>query len=316
MYSNDVNQKIRILIVGFDNDYEIMDVDNQKEEFEIVHFRFNRYVKSLLILIHRISDILYRTVTKFIFFLFIVRHKKFDYVVCDDNITSIYVLNSSILNGVSKKLIFRNTVSSYILRHCTMQNDKIVMYSFDKADCEKYGLNYYRQYCPEFHSVHVPTRKNKPLAYFLGMDKGRKDLLDDIEINNPHVETRFIIKRTPKGFVSKIKGLFVREGDYRKISYLEHLSNSAESQIIVDIVKSTQSGITMRSLEAMKLGLKLVTNNRCIVDELFYDESRVFILDSSLIIPQEFLRSSFRPIDSDLYYEYSMLKLLREVTGN
>ena len=62
------------------------------------------------------------------------------------------------------------------------------------------------------------------------------------------------------------------------ISYEEVLDKSSKCSVIVDIVKEGQSGLTLRVLEALFFGKKLITNNKNICTCDFYRSDNVFIV--------------------------------------
>ena len=52
----------------------------------------------------------------------------------------------------------------------------LTIYSTDPADCEKYNFKYNNMfYCEKYYEPYEPCKKNK--LFFLGVDKGRADLL-------------------------------------------------------------------------------------------------------------------------------------------
>lgn len=63
------------------------------------------------------------------------------------------------------------------------------------------------------------------------------------------------------------------------LSYEETLHWIGRSKCLVEILQEGQSGSSLRTLEALFYGKKLLTNNRTIVSEPYYDQQRVFILD-------------------------------------
>jgi hypothetical protein len=63
-----------------------------------------------------------------------------------------------------------------------------------------------------------------------------------------------------------------------QLSYEENLESVTRSRCLLEIVQANQAGITIRCLEALFFGKKLVTNNVHIKAEPFYDSRRIFIL--------------------------------------
>ena len=84
---------------------------------------------------------------------------------------------------------------------------------------------------------------------------------------------------------------------------------------IFDIEHPLQRGLTIRSIEALGAGKKLITTNKSIVEEDFYNPKNIYILDreSLLEIPLSFFDSPFQPIAEDIYYKYSISGWIDEI---
>lgn len=64
------------------------------------------------------------------------------------------------------------------------------------------------------------------------------------------------------------------------------------TKCVLDITIPNQSGLTMRTIEALANGKKLITTNRYIIEEAFYDSSAIFILnENELSIDVNFIKS-------------------------
>ena len=94
---------------------------------------------------------------------------------------------------------------------------------------------------------------------------------------------------------------------FRHLSSNKLASVYASSRSVIDINHPNQSGLTMRCIESLLSGKKLLTSNANIMNEYIYDVSRVFVFDrSSPCFPGEFLDAPFQPISSDLKDYYSI----------
>ena len=71
----------------------------------------------------------------------------------------------------------------------------------------------------------------------------------------------------------------------------------------------------MRSIEALGAGKKLVTTNKSIVDEDFYNSQNIHILDREglLEIPVGFFDVPFQAVPEDIYYKYSISGWIDEI---
>jgi hypothetical protein len=80
----------------------------------------------------------------------------------------------------------------------------------------------------------------------------------------------------------------------------------AASRVVVDVEHPHQRGLTMRTIETLMAGKKLVTTNRHILDSELYEPSRVHVISRRRpSIPAAFLELPFRPIPERLRHRYS-----------
>lgn len=102
-----------------------------------------------------------------------------------------------------------------------------------------------------------------------------------------------------------------------KLSYTQNIEKIKQSDIILEINKPDQSGLTLRALEALALNRKLITNNMSIEKMDFYHPSRVFILtEQNLNEVGSFLNSLIVKAEDELVKRYcadSMLKTLQHI---
>lgn len=86
------------------------------------------------------------------------------------------------------------------------------------------------------------------------------------------------------------------------------------SRSIIDIEHPHQTGLTMRTFEALGAGKKLVTTNAGVRDTDFYDPANIHVVDrSNPVVSNEFIRSPYRPIDPGVRARYSLAGWVDEV---
>jgi len=78
------------------------------------------------------------------------------------------------------------------------------------------------------------------------------------------------------------------------------------SRAVLDVEHPRQRGFTMRTIETMLAGKKLVTTNKHILDSDLYDPSRVCVINrTNPGIPAEFLDQPYLPVPDSLRSHYS-----------
>lgn len=88
-----------------------------------------------------------------------------------------------------------------------------------------------------------------------------------------------------------------------------------KSKVIVDVESPTQTGLTMRTMEVVGLGKKLMTTNKDVVNYDFFEDNRFFVFDRNnpLLPPADFLMSKQRLVLPEIIDKYSLKKWLEHI---
>lgn len=161
--------------------------------------------------------------------------------------------------------------------------------TFDPSDARKHKLMLF----PQFFRMNQPetSQKTEYDFYFVGFEKGRRHLLNQLERSLAGYKCFFKV-------VNNIKDC---------ITYEENISNITKSKCLVDIVQEGQEGITLRPLEALAFKKKLITNNKKVQDLEFYNTNNIFILGvDSMEKMNAFLLSDWTDIDDKVVQHYDV----------
>lgn len=162
----------------------------------------------------------------------------------------------------------RNINKNLFSKYCSI-------YTFDEEFAVKNGY----VYIPQFYFEGVINRvNNKDKVYYIGYDKDRYDVLKKISelFNNFGIEFEFTLKKAVDKHYDNEKQIHLVDEDIDYKDVLEEISNSS---CILELNEKNQSGLTLRSLEALFGRKKLITNNKNIKSFDFYNPNDVFILD-------------------------------------
>ena len=100
--------------------------------------------------------------------------------------------------------------------------------------------------------------------------------------------------------------------DYSKLSFNSLNSDQMidlydKSEVILDISHPYQSGLTMRTFEAIGAGKKLITTNMNIKKYPFYNENNIYLIDRENIqIDLNFFKNKYLHLSDELYESYSI----------
>ena len=273
-----------------------LNIDEKKDRgifHKIIKYRFIPFVKLIYCILYRCSS---KPVVDAATLYFSI-----DRI---DLIASLLVMNKSDKRQI---LWIWNPVSSimgsplqfkfylYLLKKAGLE-----VWTFDQNDALKYGIRYHPQIYSRKLSQSSHSVKQSYDAFFVGQDKGRLSFLKSLK--NIFDSIGLVLKLhiiRDDNVIYKHEDLFLLAS--KPLGYDEYLNELNRSNCIIEIVQSGQSGLTLRSLEALFFGKKLLTNNRSIIEYDFFLPSNIFIIDD--VINEKELREFFL-----LEYESSVSK--------
>ena len=187
-----------------------------------------------------------------------------------------------LFGNYNKKIIlwFWNKLSVKTTKKLPIYKELCEVYSFDERDCETYGLKWNSQFYYTT-SMHKTDRHTSFVSlFFAGRNKGRKAIIDQIrdvcEANN--ISNRLVIVGDKDASGEIIKPL----------EYEEMLEQIDRCEVVADICQPEQTGITIRTLEAIFSGKRIITNNPWIKEHSFFNENNILVIsedDVSSIVP-------------------------------
>lgn len=187
----------------------------------------------------------------------------------------------------------------------------IPVYTFDYRDSQDYSISY----IPLFHCDYLKYEDNNvyDLSFVGVYTPDRFDIFNDIIVwvdknkLNGFFYMKISIASIPKLLIRMIKRRYsVSTLKYLRLNSLD-LSKShnimKKTNVVIDICHKSQSGLTMRFMEAIGLNKRIITNNMYANNEGEYD------LDS-IVITDEFSFSDFNKLRSIKYTSHSSAESL------
>lgn len=189
------------------------------------------------------------------------------------------------------------------------------VYTFDEEDSRKYGIKF------------------RPLFYLDNFKSSQKEKynIDLSFVGSIHSDRYKIIKKIKQNYSKKYKFYFymyiqakwvfliykylipsmeIRDHidfSFSQLSVEEVQRIFEDSSCILDIEHPNQTGLTIRTIEAVFSGKKLITTNSRIKSYDFYNEANIFILNREKpIIPDKFLNTKFQDMSSNIRHKYSI----------
>ena len=113
----------------------------------------------------------------------------------------------------------------------------------------------------------------------------------------------------------EINGASVSDFSYTPLSKNEIVSIIKRTKCILDIQHPSQTGLTMRTLEALGSQKKLITTNADIINYNFYNSNNILVIDrkDKDANMYDFLIRTYQPISSEIVNMYSLEGWLNEI---
>lgn len=217
-----------------------------------------------------------------------------------------YRMLDSVMGGnVSKNVFFWNPLSRWCTDKKRVQRKMAYFkkrnfrfFTFDPRDADWFGM-------PLLKNVNRMLPADLPVQikqdfYFVGKVKNRGNMLRSLEsrLREKGFRTRFL--------------LVEKKSD--AISNEENILHSRESACIVDIVSEEQAGMTLRPLDALFLGRKLLTNCAEVANMDFYDPANIYIVrDLRLEGIENFMRTPCKKVDERIVLQYEINQWIRNI---
>ncbi len=186
------------------------------------------------------------------------------------------------------------------------------IFSFDDNDIAKYNFKKTNNY---IYFDKKPLDLNKPefdVFYLASYDK-RLDLLNEISrklisINKTYL---FIVvgKKTWKKNVLKLFDNSNKSIIYRRnrIKQQDIGTFYSKTNVILDLVRDKQIGLSFRVFEAMAFQKKIITSNKSIKNYDFYNPKNILIVDkSNLEFDKSFFENNYEPLPDEIYSKYTI----------
>lgn len=169
--------------------------------------------------------------------------------------------------------------------------DKV--FSFDLNDSRKYNFDY--SYLIYDRNISGIDRSVNSDAFLVARAKDRlEDLLSvfDLCVQNG-LETDFAINGISKEQLYMVGNRDIQTNE--DIPYKEVVERLNHSKCIVDIMQKGSVGITLNIVEAVVFNIKAISNNTELVNEPFYDPSRILILSEGVVDLKAFIDMPMKP---------------------
>lgn len=191
------------------------------------------------------------------------------------------------------------------------------VFSFEKEDCKKYNLNFATNWIYNSSSDNNNNNNNVDITYqvfnIISKD-GRLPILskiaNNLKLNNINYKI-FVYHKKNKKKTKTIEYI----NEYISLSEVEQYIN--KSQVLLDVNRKGQNGLTFRVFESIGLRKKLITTNSDIINYDFYNPNNILVIDEKKPnIPPSFFETEYENIPDKIFRKYTLEGWIENVVYN
>ncbi|MCY0978741.1 hypothetical protein PGH12_10360 [Chryseobacterium wangxinyae] len=222
--------------------------------------------------------------------------------------TSIFIkadfLSKKTIRAVNEKsrqsvLIISDSINRYPkTKNVLSLFDKV--FSFEKKDCEKFGLRFKTNFI--YKTIDEIPAKFKFKVFNISSFDNRFPVIKKIAkaLYEMKVYSKIMI------FTSKENNEPYLEFSKKPISIDENNQLLIESEIMLDVSRNGQEGLSFRVFESLGLKKKLITTNKDIINYDFYNPENIFVIADldNIMIPQSFFENAYVPVSEQILNKY------------
>lgn len=184
--------------------------------------------------------------------------------------------------------------------------DKV--FSYEKEDVERYGLEFITNYI--YDRQIEPCRVKKYKIFNISSYDERFSILEKLAkyFTDEHISYHFIVRKE-RPIISKLIKIVP---EY--LTLAEVKNRMSYSEVLLDIQKNRQEGLSFRVFEALGFEKKLITTNPSVVHYEFYNPQNICIIDpENPVVPSDFWDTPYEKIPENLLYPYTLEGWVKKV---
>lgn len=177
------------------------------------------------------------------------------------------------------------------------------VYSFEKEDCKKYNLKFKTNFIYNY-TDNVPFKSTFKYQLFniSSRDKRTNSILKIAQtLKSENIKYKIIIF-DGKNRIQANESITLIRSPLSLDDVNKYIDNS---QILLDIQRKNQAGLTFRIFESLGLEKKLITSNADVKSYGFYNPNNILVIDiDNPIFPNSFFETPYQRIPKEILKKY------------
>ena len=202
--------------------------------------------------------------------------------------------------------------------------DRVI--SFEPRDCDKYGFEFRALFCDfrQENNINIENKKYD-ICFYGTMYSDRFNVVYQMKRICETLGLSFysfcFLRGKFMAFYYWFTNFAFRKLGLKAVSFVpkkhsELMKIINNSEIILDVNDINQQGLTIRTLETLICGKKMITTNADIKNYDFYNSNNICVVDrENMYIPQNFLDSTYEPISFEILQKYTDEGWVEDVFG-
>ncbi|WP_299257002.1 hypothetical protein [uncultured Aquimarina sp.] len=185
-------------------------------------------------------------------------------------------------------------------------------FSFEKDDVERFNFSFITNfiYKEELSNQEIPMYE----VFNISSSGKRDSVIENIAKALDKIDIKYKIVIVGKSEEYKDDTHIVYSKNTMDLEQVEGLI--AKSNVLLDVHRENQSGLTFRVFESMGFSKKLITTNKDITTYDFYNPNNILVVDKKRIeVPKSFFETPYEPIPKEIYNRYTLPLWVNEVFG-
>ncbi|MFD2561595.1 hypothetical protein [Aquimarina rubra] len=185
-------------------------------------------------------------------------------------------------------------------------------FSFEKDDVERFNFSFITNFIYKGELSNKETLKHE--VFNISSSGNRDAVIQNIAraLDKIDIKYKIVIVGKNEGYTDDTQIVYTKKTmDLQQVEGL-----IAQSNVLLDVHRENQSGLTFRVFESMGFSKKLITTNKDIATYDFYNPNNILVVDKQHIeIPKSFFETSYEPIPKEIYDRYTLPLWVDEVFG-
>lgn len=176
-----------------------------------------------------------------------------------------------------------------------------VVFSYEKEDVKKYNLRFITNFIYDFETSNNTKPEYK--IFNISSYDNRFEALEKIAsyLKNKDIDYKIIVRKEK----AETSNLVTFTQEYIPLEKVKDLLLKAD--VLLDIQKENQHGLSFRVFESLGYKRKLITTNKDIVNYDFYNANNILFVDANnIFIPEAFFETPYQEISKEILYKYTL----------